>query len=683
LSASDGDARSWVLNDFPVVLMSYDEPWADLAWLDLKSRFRHVVRVHGVKGLDACHKAAAAAVPGDWVVTVDADTRVGPALPHAPVPQQLLTGNYRLDWLAENAVNGVVSGNGCVKLWPKSLIAEMRTHEAAPEGSLSLDHDIAGIRAGLSAQVTMPLRAARTDPAATAFHAFRAGLRETAFLRNLAENSATRRGADSWLSDTGLLRLIEVWTTVGRHAPNGPWMLYGARLGLALRDSWPDWDPARVNDHDSLRVLWSDRIAPRYQRGPTREDQTRGDAASWDWPAVERDLAGLAETIAARGGPQLAEVDAARSAPLAACGLLSTPVTPARIDALGYRMLTAARTQADRKAAQAILAQAAVQDHPAAHFNLATLAGTDAAPPPARTDWHLAVAARLGNAAAAQRSAGRRDGPQVATADELPVLRADAKALIPALRRLAGQACLILDPGVTLLPLAARHVPDLDLLSDGHVLGYLSLCPISGLPRPRGVRLAVADRLLNRMVDGKLPPADAVLPVTLGQLPAPTDAEAALRGGLADGGRDLAPALWTLGLDLPHGDHWVLGVLLSQTDSRPDPDTLPDLAHRPAAEIAADITTLSQRVSRQRQTVVPVWSAADSRAIRRLMSPVPARAAWLAAATALSGLSGLSGLGSPATAAHAAAHAAVLATTADTIWGTGPGIVPSIARRTA
>src|SRR5690606_10251497 len=122
------------------VFLSYDEPWAEAHWRELRSLLPRAVRVHGVKGLDACHKAAAEAVAGDWVVTVDADTRLGAALADAPVPRALLTGDFRLDWPSRNAVNGLWSGNGCVKLWPKALLREMRTHEAA-EGVLSLDHD--------------------------------------------------------------------------------------------------------------------------------------------------------------------------------------------------------------------------------------------------------------------------------------------------------------------------------------------------------------------------------------------------------------------------------------------------------------------------------------------------------------------------------------------------------------
>ena len=58
--------------DLPIVFMSYDEPWADEYWADLLSKAPHAKRVHGVLGLDACHKAALKAGGGEFVITVDA-----------------------------------------------------------------------------------------------------------------------------------------------------------------------------------------------------------------------------------------------------------------------------------------------------------------------------------------------------------------------------------------------------------------------------------------------------------------------------------------------------------------------------------------------------------------------------------------------------------------------------------
>lgn len=642
-------ARPRLLRDFPAVFLSYDEPWADRTWQEMKAVLPGAVRVHGVKGLDACHKAAAAAVRGDWVVTVDADTRINPALADAPVPDLLLTGTFRLDWLARNVVNGLWSGNGCVKLWPKALIAEMRTHEAAPVGSLSLDHDVSAIRRGKSVQVTMPERAASSDPAATAFHAFRAGLRETAFLRALAEQATARRGTGPWQSEAELLRLIAVWCTVGRQAPNGRWLLYGARLGLSLPDLWPDWDVRQVNDHDAIRQLWNEQVRPRFQRGSARTTE----AAAWNWPALEADLAHLAQGISTRGGPDLVELDSGKSGALAQTALLASPVRPARLDALGYRLLVAAGTPDAEAAARSVLEQAAIQDNPAAHANLATLLDRPSCKDPGRAAWHLAAAARLGHVAARTRLHGvgsaADDWPRAVTAADLPRFGRDAPTANPS----GAEVGLVLDAGVTLLPQAALHVPDLGPVADGTVLGYLSLCPVTGIPRPQGVRLARADRISA--------PLDAVMPVVLAALPPPGDAMTALLAGLADPATDLPPLLATLGCDAPFGDHWVLGRLLSRLGQRPPTPVLKRLAQFPAPERATRIASLAQDLERQCGTVVPVWTAKESQAVKRMLPKVPSRGDWLAAAEALSRL------------APACQRQAVLCrAAARSIWGADP-----------
>ena len=645
MSASeDRPAR---LCDFPVVFLSYDEPWADRNWQDLTRHFQRAVRVHGVKGLDACHKAAAAAVPGDWVVTVDADTRVAAALADAAVPEHLLTGNFRMDWLARNVVNGLWSGNGCVKLWPKALIAEMRTHEAAPPEILSLDHDVAAIRNGRSVQVPMPERLAATDPAETAFHAFRAGLRETVFLRTLAEAAATRRGEGSWQAETELLRLIEVWCSVGRQALNGHWMLYGARLGLVLADLWPDWDPRTVNDHDALRRLWAERVAPDFQLGAPR----RADETAWNWPALEAALSGLAREIAARGGPVLAELDARKSAVLAGTARLASPIRAARLDALGYWLTTGSRGAETRAAARNLLEQAALLDHPAAHFNLSRIEEAQPGPDPSRRAFHLGAAAALGNPAAQERiaalAAAGQDLRPVQVARDLP--GADGTAPPPD----GTDVCLVLDPGVTLAPLAARHVPDPSLVEEGAVLGYLAQCPVSGLPRPTGVRLARADRAHA--------PPDAILPLVLGQLPPPADADAALRDGAADALAGRPEFLATLGRDAEFGDLWVLAALRARLGrGLTDRERAKWAAASPEA-VADAMSRLAGDLAQSRDVEVPVWSAAESRAVKRMLPALPAREAWLAAAK---GLSGLGPFGQ--------ARAEVLRAAATTLWGAGP-----------
>ena len=59
--------------EFDVFFLSYDEPNADLHYADLCNKVPWAKRIHGVKGSDHAHKAAADQSETDWVLTVDAD----------------------------------------------------------------------------------------------------------------------------------------------------------------------------------------------------------------------------------------------------------------------------------------------------------------------------------------------------------------------------------------------------------------------------------------------------------------------------------------------------------------------------------------------------------------------------------------------------------------------------------
>lgn len=663
MSASDG-GRDPQLGDFPAVFLSYDEPWADANWRALRAILPGAVRVHGVKGLDACHKAAAEAVPGDWVVTVDADTRIAPALARAPVLRRFLTGDFRLDWPARNAVNGLWTGNGCVKLWPKALLSEMRTHEAAPEGTLSLDHDIGTIRPGRSAQVTMPERAAVTEPAQTAFHAFRAGLREAVFLRHTAVASARPEAgpnpAGGRTSTMPLARLLAIWCSVGRHAPNGHWLLYGARLGLALPQLLPGWNPALVNDHDAVAALWTAQVMPRYLRGSPADP-------GWNWEALEAGLHALRAEAERATGLALAEFGPDASRHLAGCDGLLPAVTSSRLDALGYRLMQSSQTAEGDEAAREILETAVALDHPAAFDNLGRLHAQGRIPGAdrARAAWLFRAAEALGNPYAAAHLAELGAGPPAPPAlpaRDLPLIRAGRggrAALLRDLRACDAPLCLLFDAGVTPAPAMATHLPDPDLATGDRVVGYLSLCPVSGLPRQGGVRLG-SPRHLAAHPDAM---PDVLLPVVLGILPAPADAAAALKAGIGAAAGEVPPALLTLGRDADFGGHRALVEVLSRAGAPPDGEGLRRLAALDGDALDDAIAAAARALARHLGVEVPVWTAAESRAIRDVLPPLPARAHWMAAAAAFDALE-----------PSASGRAATMRATARALWGDPPAL---------
>lgn len=254
---------SVALSDFPVVYMSYDEPWADEAWEELLVLRPDAKRVHGVKGLNACHVAAAQAADTPRFLTVDADTRLLPSVIDVRIPKAYLSPNFRLDWQSRNVVNGVVSGNGSLKLWSQGLARGMRSHEAAADDTVSLDADIGSIKPGSSRIVLMPGCHSETDPARTPFHAFRAGFRETSFLAWLLRDMEMRSGSNT----AELQQILTIWCTLGTQARLGDWVLYGARLGLWAEQTWQDWDIRVTHDYDWFQRFWEETIRSRIGRG--------------------------------------------------------------------------------------------------------------------------------------------------------------------------------------------------------------------------------------------------------------------------------------------------------------------------------------------------------------------------------------------------------------------------------
>ena len=121
------------IKSFPVAFLSYDEPNADLHWKHLSNTLpgNLVTRIHGVKGFDAAHKAAAAAFPSaSHVITVDADNLVDLNFFNLQLQADVkLPISY--SWNGRQHTNGLMYGNGGIKLWSRQHLETMRSHEAA------------------------------------------------------------------------------------------------------------------------------------------------------------------------------------------------------------------------------------------------------------------------------------------------------------------------------------------------------------------------------------------------------------------------------------------------------------------------------------------------------------------------------------------------------------------------
>ncbi|WP_299596298.1 hypothetical protein [uncultured Tateyamaria sp.] len=502
------DEETCQLGDVPFVFLSYDEPWADWNWRDLKSKVPTAMRVHGVKGLDACHKAAAKAVEGQWLVTVDADTRLDPRLLKATVPTALMHDLFRFDWLSRNQVNGLWSGNGSVKLWPTRLLQEMQTHEAAPDEKVSMDHDIGGVLPGRSGQIIRPERGTYTDPARTALHGFRAGYREAVFLYQLAIEEVGRLSLDGW-QQASVARILGVWCTLGRHAPNGHWVLYGARLGLLHHAQKQLQDPRCVNDYGWLSELWSHDVAPRYGLA--------GTDGPWRWDWLEDDLLKMGDCIRADLNFPIAEFDTVQSQWLVDADLLSATPAASRHDAIGYLTMMAAPDAHNAEVARPLFDVARTLDHPSAFHNtgLTYLRACQASASREMADWYFRAADALGNPHAFGKIEHlRADG--VFEDKNRPARRACDYPTVPAdkIKSLDIDGyCFVFDKAVQPTTEMEKHVPDPNLCTDGRVIGYSCYCQLTSQIIHSGIRFGAVRTFLD--APDQMP--YAVLPKHLGE----------------------------------------------------------------------------------------------------------------------------------------------------------------------
>jgi len=236
--------------DLDCIFLSYDEPRRDENWAKIKHMVPWAKRVHGVKGSDAAHKAAASASKTDRFVLIDGDN-----IPDAEFfDQQLLITSDNRDcvfrWKARNIINGLRYGNGGISCWPKSFVENMRTHENTDGRAETLVEFCFDPK-----YWSMHDCYSTTYPNATEFQAWRAGFRE-------GVKMCLDRGRKPALSDfqrsihNRNLDNLVIWQSVGADVEHGFWAIYGARCGTH-KTMLTDWDYTQVQDFDELQRMWS------------------------------------------------------------------------------------------------------------------------------------------------------------------------------------------------------------------------------------------------------------------------------------------------------------------------------------------------------------------------------------------------------------------------------------------
>lgn len=239
--------------EFDVIFLSYDEPNADLHYADLCNKVPWAKRVHGVKGSDHAHKAAAEMSETDWFITVDADNIVR----HEFLDVDLKMDDPKIQvygWCGRNSINGLRYGNGGLKIWKKDFVLNMQTHENATSDRAQVDF------CWEEGYKNFPRVYSDSIITGSPFQAWRAGFREGVKMTLLDGVKVPPQEIKQqiWWHNIHRLRM---WSTVGAHEENGLYAILGARQGTYMTNC-TDWDYVQVRDFEVLRDLYAEVVDP-------------------------------------------------------------------------------------------------------------------------------------------------------------------------------------------------------------------------------------------------------------------------------------------------------------------------------------------------------------------------------------------------------------------------------------
>jgi hypothetical protein len=238
-----------------IIFLSYDEPNAEKNYADLVKKIPWAKRIHGVKGSDAAHKACAELSETEYFVTVDADNIVDTSFFSVVVDldELGLTEEHVFSWCGKVHVNGLMYGNGGLKMWTRKFVNEMRTHENSdPDDEkgrveFCFDERYHQFNDNYSTSYTN----------ATPFQAWRAGFREGVKM-SLDQGAKIDDVRKVWWQN--YQRLL-VWCNIGADVENGLWSILGAREGC-YKTNCTDWDYSNVRDFEWLTAYWDENYSP-------------------------------------------------------------------------------------------------------------------------------------------------------------------------------------------------------------------------------------------------------------------------------------------------------------------------------------------------------------------------------------------------------------------------------------
>jgi len=216
---------------FDIVFISYQEINADENFKRLQVRFPTAKRIHGVKGIHQAHIEAAKKCHTDMIWIVDGDAHI---VDDFDFSYKTKIRDTVYVWRSLNPINGLIYGNGGIKLFPRKMTIDMDLNKADMTTSISKKFK--------PISEVSNITAFNTD----AFSTWKSAFRECCKLGS--------RVIDRQKTDETNERL-HIWCTVGQEKEFGNYAIAGAikgrNYGLKYRGNIIELK--KINDFDWLK----------------------------------------------------------------------------------------------------------------------------------------------------------------------------------------------------------------------------------------------------------------------------------------------------------------------------------------------------------------------------------------------------------------------------------------------
>ena len=208
---------------YDVIMLSYQEKFADQNYEKLLERVPNAKRVHGVKGIFNAHKRAAEVADTRMFYVVDADAILLEDFKFEYFPS-VWDEDIVHTWKSKNPINDLIYGYGGLKLFPTKLLREATDWHIDFTTSISEKFKPMPIAANYTAF--------NTDP----FNTWKSAFRECTKLSSSIIHRSKQDENDERL---------EAWCTKGEDREFGKYAIAGARAGKA-------WGELNANNDEML-----------------------------------------------------------------------------------------------------------------------------------------------------------------------------------------------------------------------------------------------------------------------------------------------------------------------------------------------------------------------------------------------------------------------------------------------